>query len=760
MDTWNRCFIISPIGEPYILDDCRFKFLKYAADNWMTHYEKSPGNIDLQTIVDICSPTIRRSIWFQACLGGEYPPKHFQNIAYTISNSLKANDFEETRAMSTLMVASCLGFLDIAKTLLTTPLSHSEICQYWNNKTALSFAIINGDYKMTELLISAGANIDDNDSNGEVQSALEVAVEHKQSNIIYLLLDNKAGTHAALITAAREYFVHWQPGIFGLILARKGALVPHLRARLLEIAISMHNPTDVVRAIYFVQECPHEPSVSETMSSPLFLVLSRDPPNIDACSLIINDSAIHDIDNCWRSNGSSSSGVYFIASLGEVRLLKLLTARGASLDMDSNGSAFYQAVNSGNVECVKFFIEEDPGISTLYINGNINYSPILNAVEKGNHNMVRYLIEHGADASRGIGHWSGFEKELYYFTILTAVEMGKTPKSSGIVKRDTRQTLIDLSIQQIEELIGYGFDINCEVRGGIFLSHAASSGNLDRVKWLIDHGANVDGHFSGGRSILSSPLMEAIWGCDGPSSGYKVCNGPIVASSVHLAIIKDDVEVLRILLEHNADVNLQGDKYGIPLKEATANGQVNLMRLLVSHGADVNAIGQGIPVLHEAIFNRQLEAVAALLDLGAYINIIDYVRGTPLQLAEAMHYPEMVSLLQRRGAIEVCNLKSAGTSYFCRQARGHTSTASLVLSRKEIETPDSDVFSRRRSVALQTWATYGFDYHGEEFVSIFSEGGFFDDVSKLCLGSGEGKGEEGAEKGSDDESSAALTQPR
>ncbi|KAF5870291.1 putative sex-determining protein fem-1 protein [Botrytis fragariae] len=112
----------------------------------------------------------------------------------------------------------------------------------------------------------------------------------------------------------------------------------------------------------------------------------------------------------------------------------------------------------------------------------------------------------------------------------------------------------------------------------------------------------------------------------------------VVAYPAHLAIIKNNQQVLQVLLSHNADINLQGENYGVLLKEASVNGKPHLMKLLASHRADVNAIGQGIPVLHEAILNRQPEAVSVLLDLGAYINILDYAQGTPLQLSKAMHY--------------------------------------------------------------------------------------------------------------------------
>lgn len=148
VDTQSRCFITFPEGLPYILNEYRFKLLKYTADNWVAHCAKSPGTIASQIIIDLCSPTIRRSIWLQACLGGEHPPKQFQNIAHTVSRALEIETFEETSAMPTLMILSRFGFLEATKAALISPLLREEVCQYWNNETALSFAIMRGDYSM------------------------------------------------------------------------------------------------------------------------------------------------------------------------------------------------------------------------------------------------------------------------------------------------------------------------------------------------------------------------------------------------------------------------------------------------------------------------------------------------------------------------------------------------------------------------------------------------------------------------------------
>ncbi|KAM0309073.1 hypothetical protein ACHAO8_009375 [Botrytis cinerea] len=682
-DTKDQCFITSPEGQRHISNERRFKFLKYASDYWMKHWETSP-DIKIPTIIELCSPSIRRSIWLRACLGGKHPPKHLRGIAYTILEVLKVDDLEEVNVMPTLMVTSCLGLLDVSEALLATPSSYYELNQLWKKETALSLAIRKGDYKMIELLISAVDKTGGNFSDDNARKVLEVALEHKDSDILGLLLSNEAKTHAALIMALKDYFLHWRSRHFDLILVHNGPLTPILRVRLLKVAMSNSNAENGIRAVKFVLACPYAQSMDETLQEPLYLSLTTQVLNFGICSLIINDPAIYNIDKCWELNdraGSSQSVVHYVTSRfcsrrlefrqypNEVMLLKILGARGASFDRYYNGLTFLYAARYSRVDYFESFIQGDPKLAKVYINGDgFNETPMELAATNLNFDMIRCLLKHGANINRSFSFRIPNSEEDYFSAILTAIENGNVDRISKIkIKGGLLGTL---STQQVQKLIDFGFDINMKIRGQNLLSHAASCGNVNRVQWLIDKGADVDGRFSNERLILSAPLMETIWGCkntvvalvivkillnnganvDGPRY-YRVHNGPIVASSSHLAIMKDNIGILQALLEHDADVNFRGNNHGALLKEAAVNGQVHVIKLLVSHGADVNAIGKGTPILHEAIFNRQIEAVVVLLDLGAYINITDYIRGTPLQLAKDMHYAEMVSLLQRRGAL-------------------------------------------------------------------------------------------------------------
>jgi ankyrin repeat protein len=50
-------------------------------------------------------------------------------------------------------------------------------------------------------------------------------------------------------------------------------------------------------------------------------------------------------------------------------------------------------------------------------------------------------------------------------------------------------------------------------------------------------------------------------------------------------------DIIRILLDHDADVNTQGGEDGTNLQAAASQGHIEIVQLLLDHGADVNAYG-------------------------------------------------------------------------------------------------------------------------------------------------------------------------
>jgi ankyrin repeat protein len=82
------------------------------------------------------------------------------------------------------------------------------------------------------------------------------------------------------------------------------------------------------------------------------------------------------------------------------------------------------------------------------------------------------------------------------------------------------------------------------------------------------------------------------------------------------------LDVVKLLVDRGADVNLQTEKVAGPLHLAAERGFVNVVQFLIQHGADVNAKeqGRGPTPLQDALFEEKPDAVAVLTKAGARPN--------------------------------------------------------------------------------------------------------------------------------------------
>ncbi len=101
------------------------------------------------------------------------------------------------------------------------------------------------------------------------------------------------------------------------------------------------------------------------------------------------------------------------------------------------------------------------------------------------------------------------------------------------------------------------------------------------------------------------------------------------------AILNGDIDQVRLHLEAGVDLNqtIPGDS-AYPLHYA-ANSHADIIQLLVDHGANVNVKDdKGKTPLHCASVTANLENMRALLENGADVNAVDDEGNTPLQLAQ------------------------------------------------------------------------------------------------------------------------------
>jgi quinoprotein dehydrogenase-associated probable ABC transporter substrate-binding protein len=154
------------------------------------------------------------------------------------------------------------------------------------------------------------------------------------------------------------------------------------------------------------------------------------------------------------------------------------------------------------------------------------------------------------------------------------------------------------------------------------LANAIVADDLDRVRYLVGHGAHVNAVDGEGYP----PLVNAA------RFGFTT--------------------VATYLLEHKADPN-QPDRSGwTPLMYAAWGDRADLASILLAHGAELDAVEhEGLTALAIALQNAKAKAAQVLLDAGADVNAPVAKGGyTPLMLAAISGSQELAASLIQRGA--------------------------------------------------------------------------------------------------------------
>ncbi|KAF7983537.1 hypothetical protein HWV62_21100 [Athelia sp. TMB] len=187
------------------------------------------------------------------------------------------------------------------------------------------------------------------------------------------------------------------------------------------------------------------------------------------------------------------------------------------------------------------------------------------------------------------------------------------------------------------------------------LYYACFAGSVQAVQCLINDGANVN---SVGREASTRPLLKA-------------------SEEGHL-------EIARLLLEKEADVNVGGGLYGTALHAACTTGHLELAMLLLDKGASVDVVeGKYGTVLQTACVGVEgrLQLATLLLEKGANVDVEGGFFGTALQAACAKGHHELATLLLEKGANVNVEGGNYGTALQAACAGGHLELATLLLEK-------------------------------------------------------------------------------
>jgi quinoprotein dehydrogenase-associated probable ABC transporter substrate-binding protein len=153
------------------------------------------------------------------------------------------------------------------------------------------------------------------------------------------------------------------------------------------------------------------------------------------------------------------------------------------------------------------------------------------------------------------------------------------------------------------------------------LIDAVIGNDPERVRYLLDHGADPDAAAELGQNALQTAVREGR------------------------------VRITRILLDRGADIEARDGDGWTPLLTAVWRENSDMLRLLLAHGAKTDVFdARGWSPLAAAISHGTAEQVRQLLDAGAGLDATNAAGFTPLMFATAKSDDGVLGLLLERGA--------------------------------------------------------------------------------------------------------------
>ena len=230
--------------------------------------------------------------------------------------------------------------------------------------------------------------------------------------------------------------------------------------------------------------------------------------------------------------------------------------------------------------------------------------------------------------------------------------------------------------QAVELVLNDGVDINAPGSDNDYtaLLQASRSSSSQFIETLIDLGADVNAQR---KERKETPLILAADWNNYMAAYLLVRHGADV--SVQNVVIEGEENLVRMLLEHNADVNIQ-DKLGYtPLHRCALSGDKNLARLLLEHNADVNIQdGSGCTPLHQCAINGDKNLARLLLEHNADVNIQDKFGFTPLHFLVIVGDENLVRLLLHHNADVNIQDQRGCTPLHVSSRQGHTNQRKII----------------------------------------------------------------------------------
>ncbi|WIG71125.1 ankyrin repeat domain-containing protein (plasmid) [Photobacterium damselae] len=481
------------------------------------------------------------------------------NVArFLIQNGADIHTVSNTQ-INALMMAANIGDKDLVSYLMKRKVNIN--LQSKSGRSSLMFAIPSRNLELISYIIDNGGNVNAQTTHG--WSPLMMAVERGELDMANYFIDNGADVNALNkngwgVLEVAAYNNHLGVLEEMISITTQNKLTCEMREKLTLISIE-NGAVDVLRYLLT------DKKIEKEYIQELFLhaLTSSQLPSVE---YLISKGA--DANKSFTWIGTPNTTPLMVSSRkGDIDTVKYLLKRGLDVNsIDSNGwTALMYAVIEGDMGIVRNLVNEGADLNAKAMSGESIMSRI---VAKNDPLIFQYFLENGVNVNAVDKSGRGVLYDVSWF--------GKLDYVKALVEHGAKINAEDINIAAANghiEVVSFLIDsvpknFFNKVDFASFLDSAASTGNLNVVRYLVERGVDINS-----------------------LSGMHERSAMMIASQYRF------IDIIDYLIKAGGDVNLI-NKYGKtalmyavnPLQGAGYKDEENLdaIKLLITSKAKLN----------------------------------------------------------------------------------------------------------------------------------------------------------------------------
>ncbi|MHC4463098.1 MAG: ankyrin repeat domain-containing protein [Planctomycetota bacterium] len=255
-------------------------------------------------------------------------------------------------------------------------------------------------------------------------------------------------------------------------------------------------------------------------------------------------------------------------------------------------------------------------------------------------------------------------------------------KGTSELTRSLHEFATKGDMEAVKSMIDHGADVNGREDGfkRTALHRAAMSGQKDVSKLLIDHGARLDAKdvWPGGTALdyaadKGHKDVAELLITEGANVNARRKGHPDGDTPLHSAVRAGHEDVVKLLIDKGANVHAKNNDGRSPIDVAMSQGQGEIGELVQAKAAETS--------IHWAAVLGSLAKVKAFIESGTDVNVKDESHQTPLHVAISNKHKDVARLLIEQGADVNAKGKRGGTPLYSAIWNGDADMIELLVSK-------------------------------------------------------------------------------